>query len=398
MRFGNQRKLIKDPDIVRFHFRLINRDGFTTTSNVQLKDASFNLSLNNILINETEKFFIEVEKYKVPGTYLPVQIFRIQEGIVQSNTNLGAYIVTLSLAGQDVSVALIFIPDDKTIPAPPPPSLSGGFQVKSEYYFIFTYNNFLALLNTALATAFAGLIGAHPNSTRSPQFSYDGSTKLFSFIVEDGYNTDGLEIFFNSNLYDLFTTFNSFKVKFPLDIKPENVNKNYQILTRFNGQNVTEFIPPGGPPNTTDFLKITQNQPSIESWDSVSRIILETNLPVDNEYIAGNEPTFEIGILQAETILADSIILRLDQGIRGYITFIQQTKRINGLGSKSIQSISLNARWFDRKGEDFPIRIGPYQEIMVTIVFSSKSLRKNLTVNDLIETELELAQMQIEQS
>ncbi|HDZ16735.1 hypothetical protein LCGC14_0704730 [marine sediment metagenome] len=382
----------KDADVVRFNFRLINKEGFLSNDNAKLKDASFNITLNKVLLNQSENFYIEVEKYKIPGTYLPNQIFRIQQGIGQTNPNLGTYAITLRFAGVDYTVFLLLVPDDKTIPVPNAPSANNGLQAKSEYYFIFTYESFLKLLNTALATSFALIqaAGGLPGNVSSPPiFQYNKFGAIFSFMVQGSYIAAGVQLFFNANLYDLFTTFESFKVNDPL-----NISKNYEIIIRFQGDNIVPFTPIGGPINTVDWLKIIQVGSSIEFFDSASRIILETNLPAGNEYSSGNELKIPgPGLLVAETVLIDSIIQSIVRTGRGYITFFETSARINGLTGGSIQHISLNARWFDRKGEDYPIRIGPYQEIEVTIVFLRKNLKKNITIEDFINSDLAIVRV-----
>ena len=55
------------------------------------------------------------------------------------------------------SFPIVYVPEDKTAPLPPP-TVKHDFS--SKYYYIYNYRHFIDVINTALSTSFANLRAA----------------------------------------------------------------------------------------------------------------------------------------------------------------------------------------------------------------------------------------------
>ena len=116
------------------------------------------------------------------------------------------------------SAPVIYIPEDKTAPLPPPPYFKQDFS--SKYYYIYNYRHFTDMINTALSTSFANLRDALPNigdvspldATVAPYLDFDPITNRVVLHADQTFydetwgalsGVEKIKITFNERLYDL---------------------------------------------------------------------------------------------------------------------------------------------------------------------------------------------------
>ena len=101
-----------------------------------------------------EDYFVAIARFSIQtGGALPVFIPAIQTG--QSNVNQTVYIITLVYNGASGTGTIMHVPQP-TAQLPSAPTTVQDFS--TDYYYIYNYQDWIGMVNTAFQTAFANLI------------------------------------------------------------------------------------------------------------------------------------------------------------------------------------------------------------------------------------------------
>ena len=239
------------PDNVYYDV-LISNFNSTTGNPIPI---SFNENRTNPIIQSTGEYDLSVIRFQVDTPDLPVFIPVIKPGLTQTLNNLTNYVITLTITPQYLpdnitantktyisQANVVWVTQDTSAFVPPPPSSNGGFQSSvGDYYYSYSYQHFQSIIQAALVRAFnylqlalttAGYTGATQELTGllSPIFSWDSSTSCAvistpqfkanntspafetRFLDANGniqLNPNGVKMYFNSPLYQLFSSFNA---------------------------------------------------------------------------------------------------------------------------------------------------------------------------------------------
>jgi hypothetical protein len=246
--------------------------------------------------------FASVISFQLDTSTLPV--FICEPVVGDSNVNNTIYFFSICLwsgigttYGTLVKQRIQWQPENKSVPVPPSPVASD--YSNNPYYYSNTYEHFISLLNDQLATAWA---------TVDPIFS-PGPPPFFLF--ENGSITayantsmitrpDGvplgnnLAIFFNTELYSLFSGLPSIK-QFET---PNNLNQNYQILFPFNisGENIVTLYTDVTQTTSYQAIKSRAEFSPLSFWNPIDSIIITANyLNTVPELVTSNSPSVETG-------------------------------------------------------------------------------------------------------
>jgi hypothetical protein len=156
--------------------------------------------------------------------------------------------LTYSYSDNDYSQSapVIYIPEDKTAPLPPPPYVKQDFS--SKYYYIYNYRHFVDMINTALSTSFENLRDALPkiggaspiDATVAPYLDFDPLTNRVILHADQTFYDDtwaalsgvqAIKIYFNERLYDLL-------IGLPFEHVSETGELNYRLRGVYNNSNL----------------------------------------------------------------------------------------------------------------------------------------------------------------
>ncbi len=193
-----------EPTHVYMDLDVINSD-FQTATAPQLRFEE--VRNTPFLEGDSSDYFCSVVRFSIQtGNTLPVLIPRIQTG--QYNRNLTEYSITLRdwvLSDTDTpdvvaTTYMYFQTQDLTAPEPASPLVAQD--LSSSYYYIYTYQHFIKLVNTASADATGELIRqykilvpspASPSLTDyymqyfvGPHLDYDTSSNRIVLHVDEG--------------------------------------------------------------------------------------------------------------------------------------------------------------------------------------------------------------------
>jgi hypothetical protein len=165
----------------------------------------------------------------------------------------------------------------------------------NDFYYIYTVENFLKLVNSALLLVYNKIVSAYPaedwTKQLAPKFIWDTSTNTMNLLLTsafiEGLTTNTFYISFNTDLMNLFDTFPNVALSYTNSF---DIGKNFvfSILNNYS-YNSYGYSPDGG---TTFYTihKFQQQSSSVPSWSPVSEILFTTNnIPIEPEFVGGGQ-------------------------------------------------------------------------------------------------------------
>ena len=428
-----------DPDQIVYTATVINNN--TSTAGVGPDpNAKFTETRDTPILRDVNDYELCVLKCSIDGggKSLPILIPQIVTG---TNIAKTIYTITLSVAfwnsttsavsyAQSKKVNILWVPENLD-PGTPIPTTATPTQKDSPYYYLYTYNHFVGLVNTALLTAygqvqaaaqtFAGQSG-YTLLNACPQLQYDEVTKLFSFYTStlgtaglfDSSNppaftglptTTGQESMFIGYNYDFEGLFTNFEANYYGDNTvawaggalsgtsgtssvlyfPENV----LVVKNKSGTNIQNQINPAtGAPYSTAVLNYvtTQDYNSTGSlWSPVSAIVLTTQLiPIRNEYTSSPVALGKSNVGQGtpgsssfQTILLDfGEQLPYPEEFRGKLTFTPLAEFLPismTTSHQEVKNVDFQVQWRNRLTNQLtPLPLYNLGSVSVRLLFRRK--------------------------
>lgn len=319
--------------------------------------AEFDQTRDDNFIDNPSEYYMTVARFELPGHYIPIHIMPIQDN--QSDVNLSVYSVTLEYNNTIVQTYLEFYPTDQDAVAPDDPS---DGQDISEYYFIYTYQHMLDMLNTAFETCLAGL--GHPASDIvAPKFTYSGITQLFTLVVQkDYYDKDvalPVNIYMNTKLLFLFQGF------FILDY-----NSQKSVQSQANGKDVQFVISNFDTPDYVgDYYYIEQQFNCVANWNPFKKIVFVGNaMPTNQELMPGSGSA-------SRSILVD---FRPDESSQEDVRSVYQYnpsfyRLIDLVSTAPLRRLAFRIYWVDKLDNYYVLKIPYLQQATVKFAFIKKS-------------------------
>jgi len=350
-----------------------------------ISPASFQQQLNQPIMMNPHDYYMTINKFTIPTQNIPIFVAEIQP-FPNTNVDLTVYSVTLTLGANVSQVFVQFITEQPNV-TPPPISANPVNGPKSSYYFVYTYMNFITMVNNALAAAYAALPGT-PVGGQPPYFTFDCVNERISLVAQyanyDENAANRISIYMNQVL---FTYFSGLSEEYFGFNQPNGMDT--RIIVRYDGNNVYNPVLPGVPtvpanPIPNDFLIMTQQFPALVNWLSFKSMILVSNLiPVRLQYSVGNVQTLgntassnqSIVNVQGTLSSFEPILDIGDETLGGQLQYVTQGpyKLLNMFGNNPISTIDVTAYWVDQFGFTYPIDIPINQVAIIEFAFFKKS-------------------------
>lgn len=340
--------------------------------------ASFSENrVQDILPEPSNNFYLTVVRFSIPGSEIPIFIMPVQLG--QPDVNLTPFSVTLSYLGNDFRVYLSYVTHDITAPIPAQPLISQD--ISSGYYYVYTYQDMLNYVNTALASAFNSLKSAFPTAppTEAPYFIYNPDTELISLVTQFSYSLpNSISIYTNLSL---LTYFDALRVDF---YGPNSINgKDSRFIIEFTHNN--SYAKPGGiipsPPANPDYLIFTQEFLALGKWNSMKSIVFLTGtLPINYESVPQSpllsSTNISLGANNFRPILTDfePYLDQIAGSTRSIFQFYVQGpyRLIDLTSSTTIRQFDVQVFWQDHFGQLYPVYISYGQVVTIKFLFIRK--------------------------
>jgi hypothetical protein len=281
-----------------------NNTGYDISGNVipipTAVPVTFNENRTVPYLHNPKDHFASVISFQLDTTTLPV--FICEPVIGSSNINDTIYIFTILAISKNFigvitttiyKIRLQWSPDDLAVPVPTAPVADNYSD--NPYYFSYSYQHFISLLNNQIANQWTtnGLLGNPPfllfeNGTIS---LYGDEAYMDIPVFDLNFNQSTYRLLFNTELYLLFSGLPADKAD---DSTPLYYNLNYELkfIRNISGLNLvtlyTDFT------QTTSYLgiKMTCEYVPLSFWNPIDSIIITTNyLNTVPELVTSNLPT-----------------------------------------------------------------------------------------------------------
>jgi len=325
--------------------------------------CQFNENLVQPLVSNPSLYYLALVRWQIPGLSLPIFVCPIQTGQNQTDPLLTPFAVTLNYNGQDFVQFVQFVSNTTKSNPPAPGSNAKYLQTQDEFYYIYSVNQFLSMVNNALAEAFLALITADPSApvTETPYFTYDSTTELISLTTQKAFvsNSDSpVLIYVNTALHKYFDAF-----EYVYD-EVNNNEKDYQFVIR-ETENNGYTIPGQTINNPQDYIRQPQDYPCMYNWIGMQGIMITTNqVPVKAEYVPApvnseNSANQNMGTRKIITDFQPNFTILADA--RSVFQFAQSGpyRCINLTATTPLTTFDIYVYWQDRFNNLYPVNIPP---------------------------------------
>ena len=240
-----------------------------TTGNNRPQFFSITETRNSPYLSYPNDYFMSVVRFSLQTPSLPVFIPAILLG--QIDVDETAYSITMEYNGFEFKKHIKYVPADLTQPIPNPPLTSQD--LTSKYYYVYSYQQWVRMVNTAFTDCFAGLLALTPLPTANPPFMEFNIDSQLAIINADelGYNQAlpiPIKIFFNTALYTLYNSFQFNRLGYGNTTN----GKNFQLdVYNSNGLNVINLP-------TYNALQMYQESLTTGLLNPVQSIVFTTGL------------------------------------------------------------------------------------------------------------------------
>lgn len=329
--------------------------------------ASYNQNFTVPLIQCPSKNYFSVLRFTIPLDTVP--LFSFPVNIYQNNPNQSLMQIGIQLnGGTQFTQFVIFVPQAQNISAPIPGGSSPFFtneQVISQYYYIYSIQAFINMINSALNLAF--IAAGSPGGT-APFYIYRAMSQTFSLIVTQAFLNSGAQIFMNSFL-------NNYLFSFYYDTINDINTGEYQFF--HNLSTIPYGSTVGGP------YEFIEEYSTIPLWFDIRKILLVSNsIPIVQQAsptfnstttTVNNQPNY-LNIITDFAVTYDNIA-----DISSVLTYNPgpQYRLLDMLSNTPISRFDVQVFWLSKNGNTYPLYISPNQTVDIFFGWFDKSLYKN---------------------
>lgn len=311
---------------------------------------------SNPYLTKPDDYLMSVVRFNVETPTLPLWIPVIETG--QANVNKTVYSITLKFGAFEFKQNLLFSPSNVNEPIPSAPTIQQD--LSTTYYYGMSYTKIITMINTAFSSAITGLSAlAILPSTVAPFMEFDPYSYQCILnapsVAYDAALPNPIQIFFNTPMYNLFSSFNTTYLGY------SNITngKNYQLTTT-NNNNTTTI---GG----VSYLQFYQEYPTIPLWTPIQSIVFVSSLLPISPALVGVPKVYTNGILSVSgnnaniaSIITD-LEVPLDKGFeyKSSINYTPQSeyRLIDLNGNNPVSAIQIQVYWKDKLNNLRPLYI-----------------------------------------
>ncbi len=366
----------------------------TITINEQAEQLKYNVNKSMPILDRCSDYYCSVIRFDIPMNYVPLYIMPIIPNQIDSDKT--PFILGIRYAGVNYSFNLEYLPSNNL----PIPSQNQPYQVVTPYYYVYSYDVLIKMLNGTLIVLLDTIIDPVENESlrqllinnniNRPYFDYDPTTQLISLYVPRQFITttapfsDRPEIFINELLQNYIF---SFDFSFVGHNQPAGRDYTFNFD---DPRDINAYIPygfqvpvvgPGEELPLPQYYQFSQEYPTVGRWTSLRKIILATSsIPINKEYIT---PANNSDVNASFPILAD-FVPNIERGGEtrsvAYYVPSAQYKLIDLVSDQPLYKIDINIYWEDTRGNLYPIEITSLQQASVKLGFFRKTLYKEANI------------------
>jgi hypothetical protein len=349
------------------------------------------------IVDKCSDYYCSVVRFDIPLYEIPLFIMPVLPGSQQigsPNPNLTPFIIGISYNGIPYPQNLIYTPENFITP----PIQNQITQIITPYYYVYTYQILINMLNVALNLVWSasGLAMIFP-TYNAPYFIYNATTELIALIVPAPFSmltfpaTTFPLIFINESLIRYLDSFNLFFVGLNqlngveyyficnnlLPINPSNPTFNPTPPQVYPTEE-NAYAPFGTvPTNPPKYFIYTENYSSIQYWSSLRKILITSgSIPITYENIPSNNNS---DVAVSLPILTDYVV-PLNHGGDGrtvaYYYPTAQYRLVDMISDMPLYKVNIKVYWEDIYLNRYPLTISIGQAASIKLGFFRKTLYK----------------------
>jgi hypothetical protein len=404
----------QDDNHIYYNITITNPNNFS-------RRATYFETRSSAIIENPSEWHLAVIRFIISGASIPILVPRIQP-FPNVDVNKTIYSITMSYGGSNVQQFITYVPANN-YPPPTPFTSTSPRQPITFYYYIYSYQDFIDMINTTFESVFTALKVLQPAAppTKAPYMVFDSVTGLISIIAPLEYDPDyvgapTIEVFFNGQLFTLFESFMRIFLGFN-----EALGKDFQLVFKNNGNNLTTYTTPlslpylqwdptvayaigdvvsylgyyyislagpnmGNVPSTSianwklnndlNAYEMKQEFKTLFFWNTMKKIVFISNtIPIKQEYLPGSTNVgFNTTVSDnSKFILTDFEPLQ-DNPIRSYLQFfVTGPYRLMDLISTTpLKTFDVQIYWQDDDQNLYPLDIVPGNSFSIKFLFQKK--------------------------
>lgn len=224
---------------------------------------------------------------------------------------------------------------------------------------VYTFQQFLDMINTALETSFTAYDQAVGTAaTNAPRMVFNQDADSFSLLFDPEFETENIDVFFNQELYSFFN--NSFNVR-------RFGNQTNQRDIRFIIQD--EGLIRNGQ------LELRQQINTLFDWFDFQSIVFTSNsLPITTERITtsgSNGSSINLSIIT-------DFIPELGKDRSNFVYNADPYRLVDMSGHQNIEKIDFRVQYITKTGMLKPLLLEPGYSMSVKFVFIRKTVNQNI--------------------
>jgi hypothetical protein len=310
------------------------------------------------IISKCDDYYCSIVRFDIPLASVPLFIMPINPG--SGTTQTTPMIIGIRTGGVDYPVNLIYVPDNTESPVD---QTNPKVQIITSFYFCYTYQILINMINFALKTA---LTNAGLNSSTAYVF-YEAPTKLINLVVDKVTFTDGFPsaptatIFLNAQMLNYL----------------EAIEVKFFGYNQLHGRDF-EFVLSRSHIYTAPFdstLALFQQEYTVlDYWSSIEKILITTNsIPIVSEFTPSNSS----GIASTLPIITDftpEVETAGQSRSTAYYFPTSQYRLVDLTSSIPLYTIDFKVYWQDRNSNIYPLSLDLFQNGSIKLGFFKKSL------------------------
>lgn len=334
--------------------------------------ASLSVNKTIAIIDKPSDFYLSVVRFSVPLNAIPLMIAPIVPN--QGNANLTPLKVSIFYGGFNTTQVIYVPQNNATAPLQNLPT-----QLVTPYYYIYSYDQWISDVNTALTASWvaSGLAALFP-TIPGPYFYYNPMTQLISITVPNCFvvlTAPAISIpilYVNQQVLKYFDTFNVMFNGFN-QVNGNDFSFIFANATQDNVLNANQY-------------RFTQDFQSVSSWTNLNTLIISSpTLPIVQESVPANNVGSNASnntVTNSFPILTDFIPnIELPGQSRSIAYYYPpgQYRLVDMVTDIPVSAITINLYWTDISGNIYPLMLNVGQSVNIKIAFLRKSLYKQNT-------------------
>jgi hypothetical protein len=347
---NNQHKQHKKEEQYVYYNMELNGD--VATGEPKLATLVDNRSVG--VIENPKDYCMSVARFSCPGTLIPIFIWDSigptgQKVVDNTTYQVGLRFTDPSGSGvYDGSANLIYVSQNMS-----------AASTSEEYYYIYSYQQFINIINTGLTTAFNNLAtvctnAGHPlpvDVSGAPFMTFDAVTGICKLTALKSYVTKNMKVFFSQGLYSFFENFNAID---HVDMLIGGSDNYMQIIVEDTKNNSVDI------PGFGSCYVMTQEFNSLYLWNEFkSLVIISATIPIKDEFAPTSNNTSSNQLLRILTDLEP--IVQQGPEARSVIQYVPsgEYRRIDLQSVGMLNTLDIRILWKDIYGVLHSVYIPP---------------------------------------